>query len=69
MKEGTHPNPNNSSHRTPPCLQHRLDIPTAQRRLLRHGPLDQLAVRVGGELACDPDLRGGGYGLGVGACC
>ncbi len=67
-RENTNPNPDHPRDPTPRRLQHRLDIATTQGRLLRHGPLDQLALLIGGDLARDPDLRGGAYRLRVGPC-
>jgi hypothetical protein len=61
----TDPDPDNPPHLTPRRLQHSLDIRTATRRLLRHTPLNQLALGIGGDLARHPDLRRGLYGLRV----
>ena len=67
--ENTNPNPDHPPDLAPRRLKHSPDIPTAHRRLLRHGTLDQLSLAVGGDLARDPDLRGGADGLRVGPCC
>ena len=62
----THPDPHNLPDLTPPRLENRLDVGAARARLVRDAALDQFARVVCGELARDPDLRGGLDGLGVG---